>query len=107
MREECASSYVCVSVRLDLAPTPTREKRTRGHRDTTVQQPHSKKTKRSQELSSSSSAVGSIQITDVDPEGRFIQIRNSSDKVCSETREKTPCVSQCILSRWNSWVTSR
>lgn len=78
---------VCVSVRLDLAPTPTREKRTRGQRDSAMQQPHSKKTKRSQELSSSSSANGSIQITDVDPEGRFIQIRNSSDKVCRQQRE--------------------
>ena len=68
------------SFRLELQPTPTREKRSRSQRDLGSQLPP-KRTKRSRELTTSSSAVGPIQICEVDPEGRFVQIKNISDKV--------------------------
>lgn len=41
--------------------------------------PRSKRQK--QVTATSSSAVGFIQIVDVDPDGRFVQIKNMSDKV--------------------------
>lgn len=75
--------WSCCSTRLDLGgATPTKRRRRRASEPERTPTSHSKKTKRSQELSSSSTAVGSIQINDVDPDGRFVSIKNTSDKVC-------------------------
>lgn len=63
--------------RLNLSSTPSREKRTR---DRDGAGPRTKKQKK-QVAASSSSAAGFIQICDVDPDGRYIQIKNMSDKV--------------------------
>ena len=57
--------------------TTPREKRPRVARDS--EGPRSKRKK--QVAATSSSAVGFIQIIDVDPDGRFVQIKNMSDKV--------------------------
>ena len=65
---------------LNLAPTPTREKRTRTRVDDGTP-PQKKKSKFAHELSASSKADGYIQIYDVDPDGRYIQIKNTSEKV--------------------------
>lgn len=67
-------------MRLNLAPTPTREKRSRTRGDD-VTSPPGKKSKFAHELSASSKADGYIQIYDVDPDGRYIQIKNTSDKI--------------------------
>lgn len=71
--------------RLNLTPTPRREKRTRST-DTSTQgvkkprvDPSISQQKQSQPDSTiSSSAAGCIQICDVDPAGRFVQIKNMS-----------------------------
>ena len=65
---------------LNLAPTPTREKRTRSRTEDGTT-PQGKKSKFAHELSASSKADGYIQIYDVDPDGRYIQIKNTSEKV--------------------------
>ncbi|XP_064390888.1 lamin-B2-like [Halichondria panicea] len=73
--------------RLNLTPTP-REKRTRTRTQTggepvpipkkmRLETPHTQAKK----SSVSSSAVGRIHITDVDPEGRYVEIKNMSDEV--------------------------
>ncbi|XP_019855325.1 PREDICTED: lamin-A-like isoform X2 [Amphimedon queenslandica] len=62
--------------RLSLQTTP-REKRPRVARD--GEGPRSKRKK--QVGATSSNAVGFMQIIDVDPDGRFVQIKNTSDKI--------------------------
>ena len=63
---------------MNISATPTREKRTRQHGE--KDGPRLKKQKK-QVAATSSSAAGFIQICDVDPDGRFIQLKNMSDKV--------------------------
>lgn len=65
-------------IRLNISATPTREKRTRQHSE--KDGPRLKKQKK-QVAATSSSAAGFIQICDVDPDGRFIQLKNMSDKI--------------------------
>lgn len=72
--------------RLNLTPTP-REKRTRSRTQMTTE-----RTKRprldpelSQKSTVSTTAAGYIQISDVDPSGNFVQIKNMSNQVCVVT----------------------
>ena len=64
-------------LRLNISATPTRDKR---KRPVDKDGPRTKKQKKQVDATSSSSA-GFIQICDVDPEGRYIQIKNMSEKV--------------------------
>ena len=68
--------------RLKLTPTP-REKRTRSR--TQASEPKSKRARLEAEISQqsnvASTAAGYIQICDVDPTGKYVQIKNMSDQV--------------------------
>ncbi len=84
-RPLCVYSYFYLTVRLNLTPTP-REKRIRTRTQTggeSVPKKMRLETPRTQAKKSSvsSSAVGRIHITDVDPDGGYIQIKNMSDEV--------------------------
>ncbi len=83
----CLHALTFILCRLNLTPTP-REKRTRTRTQTggepvpipkkmRLETPHTQAKK----SSVSSSAVGRIHITDVDPEGRYVEIKNMSDEV--------------------------
>ena len=93
-------TYLLFCFRLNISVTPTRDKRKRNvDRD-------GPRTKRQKKVdSTSSSSAGSIQICDVDPDGRYVQIKNMSDKVvivycCC-------CCLQLLFIRWNPLVDSR
>ncbi len=62
---------------MNISSTPTRDKR---RRPVDKDGPRSKRSKKQVDSTSSSSA-GSIQICDVDVDGRYVQIKNMSDKV--------------------------
>ena len=89
-------TFTLYNCRLNLHPTPTREKRPRTKDN---EGPRLKKKK--QVAASSSSAAGFIQICDVDPDGRFVQIKNMSDKVCHVNW------TYIILCRLKHWEDSR
>ena len=76
----------CLTLRLKLTPTP-REKRTRSR--TQASQPKSKRARLEAEIAQQSSvastAAGYIQICDVDPSGKYVQIKNMSDQVWHNT----------------------
>ena len=63
---------------MNISAPPTRKKR---KKIADTDEPHSKKPKEDIGSSTSSSSAGFIQICDVDPEGKYVQIKNMSDKV--------------------------
>ena len=65
-----------LSLRLRIKPSP-------GKRRSLQQYSSSKRAKSNIAPSVSSTSAGYIQIVDVDPSGRYIQINNTSDKVCT------------------------
>lgn len=82
------------SYRLNLTPTP-REKRTRTRTQTDGESVSKKirldtPTSTQKKSSVSSTAAGFIQITDVDADGRYIQIKNMSDEVNAIIFTHTP-----------------
>ena len=66
--------------RLNLTPTP-REKRTRSRTQQATERDSASKRQRLEESSVSSHAAGFIQISDVDPDGKFVQVKNMSNQV--------------------------
>ena len=74
---------ICSPLRLNLTPTP-REKRHRSRTQTS--EPKTKKMRMeasvTQQANVASSAAGFIQISDVDPTGKYVQIKNMSNQVC-------------------------
>ena len=62
------------TLRLNLTPTP-REKRTRSRTQQATERDLASKRQRLEESSVSSHAAGFIQISNVDPDGKFVQIK--------------------------------
>ena len=67
-----------VITRMNISATPTHKKR---KRIADTDEPHSKKPKEDIGSSISSTSAGFIQISNVDPEGKYVQIKNTSDEV--------------------------
>ena len=68
------------TLRVNLTPTP-REKRTRSRTQQATERDSASKRQCLEESSVSSHAAGFIQISDVDPDGKFVQIKNMSNQV--------------------------
>lgn len=83
---------IILPLRLKLTPTP-REKRTRSR--TQASEPKSKRARLEAEISQqsnvASTAAGYIQICDVDPSGKYVQIKNMSDQVWHMLHLTTAC----------------
>ena len=70
------------TLRLNLTPTP-REKRTRSRTQQATERDSASKRQRLEESSVSSHAAGFIQISEVDPDGKFVQIRTCPNRLVS------------------------
>lgn len=100
------SAMLSLVPRLNLTPTPRREKRRSQHTseqaikkprfDTPIQQQQ----QTSSSSSVSSSSAGCIQICEVDSTGRFVQIKNMSTAVSSSYLAPLAVLKLLLLDKW-------